>query len=103
MTVTTARIIAGFNLLVLAAGYAVGFSAGASDPRRSVALIVPLVLIAGNMLLGLACLLAMGFFHIIEDREKARAADRLMQAFMISFGLVLSISIPACTIGAGLK
>lgn len=104
MKVTAVHIIAGSNLVILAASYAVGFSAGASDPRRAVAFVAaPVVLIVGNLLLGLGCLLAMGFLHIIEEREKAQFADRLMQGFIISFGLVLSISIPACMVGAGLN
>lgn len=101
MTVTPFRVIAAINAVAVLSVLFIGYGSG--DPNgKAMALLGPFVIAALDLCAGIICVVLMGVFALFNKGAQA-LADKCMQAFMICFGVVLCISVPACFAGLGLK
>ncbi len=101
MTVTPFRVIAAINLIAVLLVLFIGYGSG--DPNgKGIGLLGPFVIAAADLCAGLVCALLMAIFALFDKGAQA-VADKAMQAFMICFGIVLCVAVPACFAGLGIK
>lgn len=94
---TPLRIVLGLNGLALLAGYATAYTFNYGGEALLAAIVAPFVISGINLCLGFATLILMGILKTAR-RDTATTADKYMQAFMISFGVVFAFAVPACFI-----
>ncbi len=104
MTLTPFRVILGLNAVVVLGGLVIAYGSGAmhNGNGKVITLLMPFIISLIDLALGLACVVLMLALRLV-NREASAVADKYMQAFMASFGLVLIIAVPACFAGIGMN
>jgi len=99
MTLTPFRLILGLNAIVVFGGLILAYGGGAvsTGDGKVTTLLMPFAVSLIDLALGVACLVLMLVQRLAG--KNASTADQYMQAFMISFGLVLVFAVPACMYG----
>ena len=103
MNLTPFRVILGLNALIVFGGLIIAYGGGAmhNDNGKINTLLMPFAIALLNLMLGIICVVLMLILRLV-NREASATADKYMQAFMASFGLVLIIAVPACFAGIGM-
>jgi len=104
MNATPFRVILGLNAIVVLGGLVIAYGSGAMHDSngKATTLLMPFAVSLIDLVFGIACLVLMLILRLVS-REASTAADKYMQAFMASFGLVLIIAVPACFAGLGMR
>jgi len=103
MNMTPFRAILGLNAIVVFGGLLLAYGSGAvhTGDGKVNTLLMPFVVSLFDLVLGIACLVMMLVLRLAG--QDASTADKYMQAFMASFGLVLIFAVPACMYGIGVR
>jgi len=98
MNLTPLRVILGINAVVVLGGLVVAYTPRHDANSAIGGMILPFTVSLIDLVIGLVFLVTMMGMRL-TDPEGAAMADKCMQAFMISFAMVLIFAVPACFFG----
>ncbi|MGZ3304889.1 MAG: hypothetical protein ACXU8U_03425 [Asticcacaulis sp.] len=102
MKPTVLNVIIGVNIALLALIFILDGFHGFQGSAHGNAVLSAFALSFLNLCLGLICVVALLILNFVNKGWRD-VADKLMQAFMIAFGLTLLIAVPACFAGMGMR